>query len=60
MSRETKICFRSHIVCPRFEHNYFTELDYRKREKVKQFVLIESYRPLHTFTRTYPSTWMQI
>ena len=47
-------CFRSHILCPRFEHNYFTKLDYVQKTGigVKQFVLILSYRPLHTFSRT--------
>ena len=54
MSRKKKKnpCFRSHILCPRFEHNYFTKLDYVQKTgiDVKQFVL--SYRPLHTFSRT--------
>ena len=53
-------CFRSHILCPKFEHNYFAKLDYRKREWVKQFVLIQSNRPLHIFIRKYPVAWMQI
>ena len=52
-------CFRSHILCPKFEHNYFAKPDYRKREWVKQFVLIQSNRPLHTFIRKYPAAWMQ-
>ena len=56
MPREKKKnpCFRSHILCPRFEHNYFTKLDYGKKTGmgVKQFVLILSYRPLHTFSST--------
>ena len=56
MPREKKKnpCFRSHILCPRFEHNYFTKLDYVQKTGigVKQFVLILSYRPLHTFSRT--------
>ena len=61
MSREKKSpLFRSHILCPRFEHNYLTKLDYRKWEQVKQFLLIQSYRPLHTFSRTYLAAWMQI
>ena len=52
--KKKKPCFRSHILCPRFEHNYFTKLDYvqKKRIGVKQFVLKLSYRPLHTFSRT--------
>ena len=48
MSREKKKnpCFRSHMLCPRFEHNYFTKLDYVQKTGigVKQFVLKLSYR----------------
>ena len=42
------------VLCPRFEHNYFTKLDNAQKMGigVKQFVLILSYRPLHTFSRT--------
>ena len=61
MSREKKrIPDFDHILCLRFEHNYLTKLDYRKWEQVKQFVLIQSYRPFHTFGRTYLAAWMQI
>ena len=56
MSREKKrIPVFDHTYCvPRFEHNYFTKLDYVQETGigVKQFVLILSYRPLHTFSRT--------
>ena len=47
-------------LCPRFEHHYLTKLNCSKWEYIKQFVLIESYRPLDTVSRTYPSAWMQI
>ena len=46
---------------PDFDHTYYlTKLDYRKWEQVKQFVLIQSYRPLHTFSPTYLEAWMEI
>ena len=61
MSREIKrIPDFDHTYCPRFEHIYLTKLDYRKWKQVKQFVQIQSYRPLQTFSRTYLAAWIQI
>ena len=50
---------------PVFDHTYCegltvtTSLDYKKRELVKQFVVIESCCPLHTLSSTYSAAWMQ-
>jgi len=47
-----------------FDHTYCeglnvtTSLDYKKRELVKQFVVIESCRPLHTLSSTYCAAWI--
>ena len=61
MSREKKrFPDFDHTYCPRFEHIYLAKLDYRKWEQVKQFVQIQSYRPLQTFSRTYLAAWIQI
>ena len=47
---------------PDFDHTYcvqglnittLTKLDYKKWEELKQFVLIQSSRPLHTFSSMY-------
>ena len=49
---------------PVFDHTYCerltvtTSLDYKKRELVKQFVVIESCRPLHTLSSTCCAAWM--
>ena len=61
MSREKKESLISitHIV-QGYEHIYITKLDYRKWEQVKQFLLIQYYRPLQTFSRTYLPAWIQI
>ena len=57
MSREQKkesLISITHIVQGL---NIFTSQNW---EYVKQFELIQSYRPLQTFSRTYPAAWIQI